>query len=242
MYLRQPGFFSDSVEHFDATPKTGRPTRSGHVWVEDKRVKGGGYWRKAPKGGAIAPASSGKGRQVRSAKASNVSKAIAGAIIATGMGIAAQKATQKALASRKGMAPEKVKQVAQNVKKAEVAIDKKLGIGKEKPSLAKRIGKEVAIELAAVAAASVADNITTGVGTATTGTLVPSAIAGKAAGRLVAVAVSKKLRNRFGDGLDDERQKVITAAAVRAGVMGVKAGTTAMMVNKMNKEFAELNQ
>lgn len=37
------------ILRFDNKKKRLKPTKSGHVWVEDKSVKGGGYWRKLPK-------------------------------------------------------------------------------------------------------------------------------------------------------------------------------------------------
>jgi hypothetical protein len=34
----------------DKAPRTGVPTKPGHTWVEDRRVEGGGYFRKLPPG------------------------------------------------------------------------------------------------------------------------------------------------------------------------------------------------
>jgi len=256
MYLKQPGFFVDSIEHFDASPKTGRPTRSGHVWVEDKRVKGGGYWRKSPKGGAIAPASSGKGKNLRS---SVLTKAIlTAAVTATGtvaihqatknkgLSKSAQEATSKVLSfidKKRQVTPIQAEKIIEGVKKAEVAIDEKLGARDRKSQRNKEIAKEIAIQ-------TVATMIGLGTQVAVTQTIEKTGVAGKdpfakmlpsiIAQRLATELAEKKLTQIYGNKNLDKKTKDNIKRGVALTGLAVNLGILAVDFHKTEKERQKL--
>jgi len=240
MYLRQPGFFVDSVERFDKSPSPNRPQKAGFVWVEDKTVKGGGYWRKAPKGGATTTPQSRRERRVQMA-GGGIGRTIATAVVAgTAGAIAAQQVskagglsplaesvTNKTLSligKAREVSPQESKQIKQTVQKAESAIDKKLKITGDKLPLSKRIAKEVAIEAVASIAGSGASMYAKENAKSQGKNSRAASSESRKAGRLIAKRVSEKYRKAYGNGIESKIPRKAIALTTRAGVAAFQAG------------------
>jgi hypothetical protein len=83
----------DSSDRYDKALRTGVPTKPGHTWVEDRTVKGGGYFRKLATGetakGSKPPQSAGGG------VAAKIGLGSLAALAATGLAAAATSKQQK---------------------------------------------------------------------------------------------------------------------------------------------------